>query len=349
MSLIASKHGRLSSATFPMFHRVHDALLRLGIPAVDLYLELGFVSPKDGAALPRISMEDYLVLLERAASIFRRPSIGLDIAKVRDIDSYALLSSLLKNSPTIGDAARHINTFAKALTPGAVGSLEKKGGLVHWTYSIEGTTAEAARHETEMTLSEIIGALRALLSLPNWSPRRVMFQHSSCGADAALREFSGCEILFDHEKTGMELDQEILSCAIAGADENRYQLLLSQMAKTLETEKFPNDFLGEVNFYLSSKIGFSNCSADAIARDLATSLRTFYRRLALHGESFNSMKQQRLISIAKNALTMTDLTFTEIALQLGYSDGASFSRAFKRETSMTPSQFRAQHVMKGIE
>jgi len=45
----------------------------------------------------------------------------------------------------------------------------------------------------------------------------------------------------------------------------------------------------------------------------------------------------------RHAVTMlrdSDLSITEIAIQLGYSDSAHFTRAFRRWTCVAPSKYR---------
>lgn len=48
----------------------------------------------------------------------------------------------------------------------------------------------------------------------------------------------------------------------------------------------------------------------------------------------------KLIELAKEILSTTDLSVAEIAYQLGFEYPQSFSRLFKTKTSMTPAQFR---------
>lgn len=52
--------------------------------------------------------------------------------------------------------------------------------------------------------------------------------------------------------------------------------------------------------------------------------------------------QERRIASAAQELLDTDRTVLDIALQYGFSGRTVFSRAFRRHTGYTPSQFRAE-------
>ena len=46
------------------------------------------------------------------------------------------------------------------------------------------------------------------------------------------------------------------------------------------------------------------------------------------------------LSLARQLLTETDMSITEIVFAIGYSDSSNFSRLFKREVNMTPMEYR---------
>ena len=60
----------------------------------------------------------------------------------------------------------------------------------------------------------------------------------------------------------------------------------------------------------------------------------------LTGESTQQHIHNKLISKAKEQLTTTDLTVSEIAYELGFEHAQSFNKLFKAKTNQTPLQFR---------
>jgi len=60
----------------------------------------------------------------------------------------------------------------------------------------------------------------------------------------------------------------------------------------------------------------------------------------LTGKSTKEFIQEKLIEIAKEKLSTTDLSIKEIAFQLGFEHSQSFTKLFKAKTSLTPVMFR---------
>ena len=82
---------------------------------------------------------------------------------------------------------------------------------------------------------------------------------------------------------------------------------------------------------------------DWVASKLEMSRRSLQRSLDAEGCSFSVVLEGLLKDRATFLIGSTDRGLTDIALQLGYSDGAHFSRAFRRWTGMSPARYRKAH------
>ena len=74
------------------------------------------------------------------------------------------------------------------------------------------------------------------------------------------------------------------------------------------------------------------------------SARTFQRQLGEEGTSFSGLLADVRRSETLRRLKERNLTIAAIATDLGYSDQASFTRAFRRWTGTPPGQFRARTI-----
>jgi AraC-like DNA-binding protein len=81
-------------------------------------------------------------------------------------------------------------------------------------------------------------------------------------------------------------------------------------------------------------------SLEELAERLDTSTRTLKRRLAAHGTTYRQLVEELRRERAAVLLRETDHSLTQIAEQLGYTDRASFHRAYRRWFKTTPGSAR---------
>ncbi len=81
-------------------------------------------------------------------------------------------------------------------------------------------------------------------------------------------------------------------------------------------------------------------AVEAIAAKLALSKRTLQRRIEAEGSSFAAILAQTREALARHYLQETRLPAAEIAFLVGFSETASFYRAFRTWTGKTPDSFR---------
>lgn len=77
-----------------------------------------------------------------------------------------------------------------------------------------------------------------------------------------------------------------------------------------------------------------------VAKLLNLSTRTLLRRLEADGANFKKIRDQALFQRAIDALTIENMSATEVASRLGFSDPAHFTRAFTRWSGITPRAFK---------
>ncbi len=77
-----------------------------------------------------------------------------------------------------------------------------------------------------------------------------------------------------------------------------------------------------------------------IADKLNMSVSSFKRKLAEGGLNYTSLLNEVRFRDAKALLSQLELSVEDISLRLGYQDRASFTRAFQRWTTMSPTQYR---------
>lgn len=83
-------------------------------------------------------------------------------------------------------------------------------------------------------------------------------------------------------------------------------------------------------------------SLEVAARRLGLSLRQLQRSLSHQKTTYRAMVSSIRMEEGARLLTQTGIPVSEVAAQLGFSDVASFSRAFRRSFGLTPRDYRSR-------
>jgi AraC-like DNA-binding protein len=81
-------------------------------------------------------------------------------------------------------------------------------------------------------------------------------------------------------------------------------------------------------------------SIELCASSLAMSMTSFRRKLAKEDTSFKLIQGKFLNELCVEALLTQQSNIEDLAIKLGYSERATFERAFRQKFGITPSQFR---------
>jgi AraC-like DNA-binding protein len=101
----------------------------------------------------------------------------------------------------------------------------------------------------------------------------------------------------------------------------------------------PRCFRVEVEEAIAAMLGKGEVSVDRVASQLGMSRQTLYRRLRREGATFQDLLDGKRRRLAIRYLVTERSTAKSAAYRLGFSDPAAFSRAFKRWTGVSPSNF----------
>lgn len=113
----------------------------------------------------------------------------------------------------------------------------------------------------------------------------------------------------------------------------------SQVRSISEGESFASRVREQIR-----KQGVENTSLDSIASTFCLAPRSLRRQLAMEGLSFKSLLDAERKYLAMRAVKSRKDSLELIALELGYKDASSFSRAFKRWFGASPNHFRGKRT-----
>jgi AraC-like DNA-binding protein len=97
-----------------------------------------------------------------------------------------------------------------------------------------------------------------------------------------------------------------------------------------------DDFAGSLRQVIGSLLPSGNPALAAAAEAGGLSDRTLQRRLNASGHTYSELLEDARRQAALRLLRDKDIKILDIALELGYSDPANFTRAFRRWTGASP-------------
>ncbi|MBS2018219.1 MAG: helix-turn-helix domain-containing protein [Deltaproteobacteria bacterium] len=151
--------------------------------------------------------------------------------------------------------------------------------------------------------------------------------------------FGTREIAFGSERCAIELAIDVARRELPGGD----AAMVATAEQMAEAAMVATPRSGRLRDLVAAKIEAAlpgDTSADAIAASLHMSARTMQRRLESEGTRFGEVLDQARELRSRRLLDDATLPLAEVAYRAGFADLATFSRAFKRWTSLTPGAYR---------
>jgi CheY-like chemotaxis protein len=157
------------------------------------------------------------------------------------------------------------------------------------------------------------------------------------GADAYLTK------PFQREELEVVLDNLLESRRRLRAYYSRHAIGPTELATALveENESLENLFLQKLRSALEGQWGNNPSSMEAIYHEMGMSRSSLHRKMvALTGMPVTRYDRSLRLSRARQLLTTTPMTISEVAYAVGFDDPKYFSRLFSEEFEHSPTEFR---------
>jgi AraC-like DNA-binding protein len=289
-----------------------------------------------------ISFSDLSNLLQACSARSGCSNCGLWVGSRFRLDSLGLLGQLMRNSPTLRDALRlgalHLNLHDR----GALSlTLDLGDEFSALGYALFDGTLGAAEEILDGAIAMQFLLLRELCG-PEWKPAVVQFSHRPPADITALRNFFGPRIEFNAQLSANVFESRWLDQPVRGANGDTYAALMAEVAK--HEEQSVLSFTEQVrrSIYAVTITGTANESS--LARLFGLNERTFRRRLEEEGNTLRALLSTVRREWSRHLLSDTELSVSEVAWILGYSDPTVFARAFRTWTAYSPSEWRLRRA-----
>lgn len=277
-------------------------------------------------------------LILRAMALLDDPSMGLAAGMRQMPVSWGLPGLAMLTCETFGEAINY-----------GLAHQNEAGAMMHHAFDAHGreVSMELKPRVFDLEIEPYLieeasaGALNVSRSMvgPDLQPLRVEFAYPRQGPLAPYTRFFRCPVHFDTGYNRMTLGGRWLSARLPGYDRITCGLLRQQLNTLLQRPAGRTDLVESIATRIRVG-GESPPRQSELARQVNLSERTLRRRLGAQSVGYRSLRDAALCERAQDLLRNSGMTVTEVAEALGYADGRTFRRAFRRWSGESPSAFR---------
>lgn len=286
----------------------------------------------DNPDLPLPLAEQFKVLSEAGREI-GDPFFGAALGRLVSMEKLSAFGAWVTGAPTLAGSidrsARGLNRFLQTAT-----RLELRiiGARARWSIEFLDPGTDGRFQNELLGVSYLIDGVRFYAG-HGWAPLLIRSTCTGAAQAAALEQLFEAPVQHGAPVSAVEFDATLLA-----APRRRGPTPDFSTEPPIPPEPSCREDVAALTAIALlegyPKIGW-------VAAKLGKNRRALQRALEAEGCSFSAVLDGLLKDRATDLLATTDRSLTEIALQLGYSDGAHFTRAFRRWTGMAPSRYRA--------
>ncbi|MEL0006587.1 MAG: AraC family transcriptional regulator ligand-binding domain-containing protein [Luminiphilus sp.] len=278
-------------------------------------------------------------LLEELARQYPGRALGLELATCHRITDTHVLGITAISSETTLAALRRLSQYQALVSTQEPLRLDENKDTITITKSAVQTAP--AEHIIQSFLFAVL--LTAVREISGFSGDivSVSFTGKPMGEEAAYRQIFGPRVAFSAKHASMVFPRDVLEKPISTSNVDiltRNEPMLASLVRSVRENSLP----ANIKMAILDRLPEHTLTEDEAAAANNMSLRTFQRRLESEGTRFRVLLDQTRTHLAESLLADATNTLAEVGFYCGFSEQASFSRAFKLWTGKTPSAYRAK-------
>lgn len=286
----------------------------------------------------RLPVEACNAVWLRASSRVADPCFGVRYGDYWQPSMFGPLGYAWLTSATLRKA---IDRFARyidlVLEQGAVQVEDLKSGDLRIVVSYRGS-AFTLPALADALLSLMVRLCRLIYG-EGLNPIAITLFHSEPPNSGLYFEYFKCPVEFDAKNDSLTLSRAVVDMVLPSANPYLANLNEQETIKIL-AELDKDRVVDRVQAVIIDTLSDGVVTSEAVAGKLNMSTRTLSRQLQQQGTSFKALLERTRLKLATACLSNDSLSITQIAFMLGFSDQASFTRAYKRWTGQPPSESR---------
>ncbi len=295
----------------------------------------------EGETDPKAMLVDtaYYDLLERIAEVTDVTDLPLKVADLLSPDDYGALGLAWKAAPTLLGSFSRVERYARLWTTVVEYELRPAEQGVLYILHRSGHRRLGLRLSNEASLASTVSISRQVCPVP-FAPLEVHIQHDAPKTRAHHEAYFDCPVHFGADLDALLISREALTQPNKLGDEGITRFLQSHLDAELREIGVEDTLETRAKDAIARALSEGMPRMSDVARGLGMSARSFHRRLAEHGVSFQTLTEATRRELAEGLLRDERYSLAEVAFLTGFAEQSSFTRAFKRWVGYTPATYR---------
>jgi AraC-like DNA-binding protein len=289
----------------------------------------------------RIPLARYVALMRAAKDLTGDPALALHFGESVDIREMSIVGLIGQACATAMEAFAQVNRYARLTV-----DVDLAGGdRLDMQADARGLWVVDTRSDpnafpelTESSFARMASSARRLGV--SGLMKAVHVTHPAPEHAAEYHRVLQAPVTFESERNAVLIDPAVMATPIALQPRYAFGVLSERAEALLKELESATTMRGRVEALLLPMLHTGNASAEAAAARLGLSRQTLYRKLKAEGATFEEVLDSLRHRLALDYLDGKKASVNEVAYLVGFSDRASFSRAFKRWTGVRPGSIR---------
>lgn len=288
----------------------------------------------------RLSFATYVALMRTAKVLTDDPALALHFGERSNLGEYSIVGLIADASKTMGHALVQLNRYGRLVVEVDVGSderfhVERKDGEA-W-FIDNRRDPNSVPEITESTFARIASHSRLFGTDDKPFVKGIQVTHPEPSYRAEYERIFRGPVVFNSDRNALLIDDDWTTYQVARSTTGYAFGILSDRAKTLlarlETSRTVR---GRVESLLIPVLHTGEPNVERIAKKMAMSRKTLYRKLKAEGVTFERVLDDLRHRMAMHYLDGKKVSVNETAYLVGFSDVSAFSRAFRRWRGVSP-------------
>ncbi|KAA1174232.1 AraC family transcriptional regulator [Marinobacter salinexigens] len=321
-------------------HLLAELLNTIGVDERDLLLRVGLDPNRLNSADLRVSQSQASEFVTRAIIESGEPGLGIMLARELKLPLHGALGTAVMSSPTLGEALELMSRYLTLRAPHLHVTRRDTGAHAWYRVTCDRDLGPLQGFIMDAMLFGCV-TMGAQLTGATVPGSRVLRSGNEPNYFHRFRQQIPVPVEYGATEDALVIPLSALDMPIRFSDDQLAASSRAQCEDALKELTEDAGFACRVRRVIETSHPFPPKLA-RVAGTLFVSERTLKRRLQEEEASFQNLVDQVRLDRAGELLQNTGMNLSQIADTLGYADAANFTRAFKRWTGKSPSQYRAE-------